>query len=134
MRMRFIALKTCDGTKKGKQAFYCQMLDVCRQGFYDYLETSKQPWKYQEIAEAMKAIRSEDVCNDTYGRVRMHQALKQRLPEGTVIPCENTLQKIMDASGIGHSKKHKPNALTKAERNARKSEDLLKRDCSTSAP
>ncbi len=27
-------------------------------------------WKYQEIADAMKSIRAEDVCNDTYGRVR----------------------------------------------------------------
>ena len=57
--MRFIALKTCDGTKKGKLAFYCRMLDVSRQGFYDYLETSKQPWKYQGIADAMKAIRAD---------------------------------------------------------------------------
>ena len=36
--MRFIALKTCDGTKKGKLAFYCRMLDVSRQGFYNYLK------------------------------------------------------------------------------------------------
>ena len=132
--MRFIALKTCDGTKKGKLAFYCRMLDVSRQGFYDYLETSKQPWKYQGIADAMKAIRAEDVCNDTYGRVRMRQALIQRLPEGTVIPCENTIQKIMEQSGFGHSPKHKPNGLTKADRNARKSDDLLKRDFSANAP
>ena len=51
----------------------------------------------------MKTIRAEDVCNDTYGRVRMRQALIQRLPEGTVIPCENTIQKIMKQSGFGHS-------------------------------
>lgn len=103
--MRFIALKTCDGTLKGKQAFYCRMLDVSREGFYNYLQTSKRPWKYQEIADAMKSIRVEDVCNDTYGRVWMRQALKQRLPEGVSIPCENTLQKIMNATGIGHTKK-----------------------------
>ena len=132
--MRFIALKTCDGTKKGKLAFYCRMLDVSRQGFYDYLETSKQPWKYQGIADAMKAIRAEDVCNDTYGRVRMRQALKRRQPEWASIPCENTLQKIMNAIGIGHTKKHKPNGLTKADRNARKSDDLLKRDFSADTP
>ena len=93
-----------------------------------------KPWKYQEIADAMKSIRAEDVCNDTYGRVRMRQALKQRLPEGVSIPCENTLQKIMNATGIGHTKKHKPNGLTKADRNARKSEDLIKRDFSAEAP
>ena len=134
MRMHFIALKTCDGAKKGKLAFYCRMLDVSRQGFYNYLETSKQPWKYQKIADAMKAIRAEDMCNDMYGRVRIRQALIQRLPEGTAIPCENTIQKIMNKSGIGHSKKHNPNGLTKADRNARKSDDLLKRDFSADAP
>lgn len=110
------------------------MLDVSRQGFYDYLKISKQPWKYQDIANTMKRIRTEDVCNDTYGRVRMRQALEQRLPEGTSIPCEHTIQKIMNVSGISHIKKHKPNGLTKAERNARKSDDLLKRDFTADAP
>ena len=33
--MHFIALKTCDGTKKGKQAFYCRMLDVSFIAVYD---------------------------------------------------------------------------------------------------
>jgi len=132
--MQFIAHKTCDGVVKGKLAFYCRMLDVSRQGFYDYLETSKKPWKYQEIADAMQAIIAEDVCNDAYGRVRMREALKLHLPEGALIPCENTIQKIMEATGIGHTKKRKPNGLTKAERNARKSDDLLKRDFSVNAP
>ena len=82
----------------------------------------------------MKTIRAEDVCNDTYGQVRMRQALTQRLPEGTVVPCENTIQKIMEQSGFGHSPKHKPNGLTKVERNARKSDDLLKRNFSADPP
>lgn len=132
--MRFIEQKTCGGANKGKLSFCCRMLDVSRQGFYGYLKASKQPWKYQEIADAMREIRAEDACNDTYGRVRMRQALKQRLPEGALIPCENTVHKIMNAVGISHTKKHKPNGLTKAERNARKSEDLLKRDFNAVAP
>ena len=134
MRMRFIALKTCDGKKKGKLAFYCRMLSVSRQGFYDYLEAKNQPWKYQEIAEAMKGIRAEDVCNDTYGRTRMRIALTQRLPAGKRIPCEGTIQKIMVKTGLGHSKRRKPNGITKAERNARKSEDLIQRDFSADKP
>ncbi len=134
MRMRFIALKTCDGSEKGKLAFYCRMLNVSRQGFYDYLIAKNQPWKYQDIAEAMMDIRAEDVCNDTYGRTRMRIALRQRLPEGQRIPSEGTIQKIMVKTGLGHFKKRKPNGITKAERNARKSDNLIQRDFSADKP
>lgn len=134
MRMRFIALKTCGGEKKGKLAFYCRMLNVSRQGFYDYLIAKDQPWKYQDIAEAMMDIRAEDVCNDTYGRIRMRIALMQRLPEGAHIPCEGTIQKIMVQTGLGHSKRRKPNGITKAERNARKADNLIQRDFSAHKP
>jgi transposase InsO family protein len=40
----------------------------------------------------------------------------------------------MEQSGFGHSPKHKPNGLTKEKRNARKSDDLLKRDFSADTP
>lgn len=132
--MRFLAKKTCDGSAKGKLAFYCRMLDVSRQGFYDYLEKSRQPWKYQEIADVIKEIRSEDMCNDTYGRTRMRFAIVRRLPDETHIPCEATIQKIMREIGISHSKKRKPNGLTKADRNAHKSENLIQRNFSAQKP
>ncbi len=35
--MKFIAVKTEDGSKKGNISFYCKMLHVTRQGFYKYL-------------------------------------------------------------------------------------------------
>ena len=73
--MKFIAIKTDDGTIKGKLAFYCRMLHVSRQGFYKYLSVKDRPWKYQTLADTMLEIHAEDVCNDTYGRVRMFQAL-----------------------------------------------------------
>ena len=41
--MKFIALKTKDGAKRGKIAFYCKVLDVTRQGFYDYLKKRDKP-------------------------------------------------------------------------------------------
>ena len=47
--MRFIALKTCDGTKKGKLAFYCRMLDVSRQGFYNYLKRANSLGNIREL-------------------------------------------------------------------------------------
>lgn len=51
--MKFIAIKTEDGTIKGKLAFYCRMLHVSRQGFYKYLSVKDRPWKYQTLADTM---------------------------------------------------------------------------------
>ena len=39
---------------KGKIAFYCDVLDVTRQGFYWYLKHRDDPWKYENIAEKMQ--------------------------------------------------------------------------------
>ena len=77
--MMFIAIKTKDGVIKGKLSFYCRMLGVSRQGFYKYLAIKDRPWKYQDLADAMRAIHAEDECNDTYGRIRMYQALLLRI-------------------------------------------------------
>lgn len=104
--MKFISIKTDDGTK-GKLAFYCRMLHVSRQGFYKHLSVKDRPWKYQALADTMLEIHAEDVCNDTYERVRMFQAL--------------TL-------------KRNPKGVTKADREARKSDDLLKRNFTSEKP
>ena len=71
---------------KGKFSFYCRMLCVSRQGFYKNLANKDCPWKYQDLADAMRAINAEDEYNDTYGRVRMYQALLFKNPEGLRIP------------------------------------------------
>ena len=84
--MMFIAIKTGDGAIRGKTAFYCRMLNVTRQGFYKYPADKDRPWKYQDLAGAMQEIASEDECNDTYGRIRMYQALLLKQPEGVRIP------------------------------------------------
>ena len=132
--MMFIALKTEGGVIKGKISFYCRMLNVTRQGFYKYLANKGRPWKYQDLADAMREIAAEDECNDTYGRIRMYQALLLKQPEGIHIPGERTVYRVMEETGLSHRPKHRPNGITKADREARKSEDLLKRDFNSSKP
>lgn len=132
--MKFIAQKTEDGRNKGKIAFYCRVLDVSRQGFYHHLEAAKRPWKYQALAEAMMEIHAEDPYNDTYGRIRMHQALLLKQPENVKVPCERTVYRVMEKIGLSHRPKRKPNGITKADREARKSDDLLKRDFHADKP
>lgn len=132
--MKFIALKTEGGKLKGEITFYCRALHVSRQGFYQYLTNKDRPWKYQPLADAMMEIFEEDECNDTYGRVRMYQALILKQPENVDIPSERTVYRVMEEIGISHHPKRKPNGLTKADRKARKSEDLLRRDFTAEKP
>ena len=54
--MKFIALKTKDGSSKGNITFFCRVLYVSRQGYYQYLVMKDRPWKYQPLADAMKEI------------------------------------------------------------------------------
>lgn len=50
------------------------------------------------------------------------------------IPCEGTIRNVMDKIGLIRKPHRKPNGITKADREAQKSDDLLKRDCSADRP
>lgn len=78
----------------------------------------------------MQAILDEDIYNDTYGRYRMYEALKLKHENDPdfKLPSKRTIYRIMEALGISHRPKRKPNGITKADRLARKSDDKLKRN------
>ena len=126
-------MKTHDGEDKGKIALYCRTLNVSRQGFYNYLKYKDIPWKYKWIADLMWEILKEDEYNDTYGRHRMWKALKLRYPDRP-IPGERTVYRIMEEIGICHKPRRKPNGITRADKAARKSDDLIKRDFRSDKP
>lgn len=112
-------------------------MDVSRQAFYDHLERRNKPWKYEALAAEMIKIHDEDEFNDTYERERMYLALKLKNEDGLLdisIPSEGTVRKVMQEIGLIHKPHRKPNGVTKADREARKSDDLLKRDFSAEEP
>ena len=84
----------------------------------------------------MLKIHNEDEYNDTYGRERMYMALTLKKEDGKTddIPCECTVRKVMAQIGLIHEPRRKPNGITKADRETRKSDDLLKRDFSANKP
>jgi len=57
-----------------------------------------------------------------------------RKPEGVAIPGERTVYRVMEEIGLSHRPRRKPNGITKADREARKSDDLLKRDFQSDTP
>ena len=132
--MKFIALKTNDGTETGKIAFYCRVLEVTRQGFYVYLKNRDKPWKYEALAAEMIEIVDEDECNDTYGRKRMYYALLQKHTDGEGVPSESTVYRVMNEIGNTHRPRRKPNGITKADRDEMKSDDLVKREFKANKP
>lgn len=64
----------------------------------------------------------------------MRDALLQKKPKDVDIPSERTVYRVMEEIGISHRPKRKPNGITKADKVARKSDDLLKRDFRSTEP
>ena len=75
--MMFIAIKTKDGVIKGKLSFYCRMLGVSRQGFYKYLAIKDRPWKYQDLADAMRVMMNAMIPMDVFACTK-HCSLRIR--------------------------------------------------------
>lgn len=132
--MKFIDDKTEGGQVKGKIAVCCRVLDVSRQGFYDYLQSKNKPYKYAALVDAINEIIEEDEYNDTYGRIRMYQALVLKQPKGVKIPCRETVRKVMRENNLKVPKKNKPNGITKADREAQKSDNKIRRDFTAEQP
>ena len=78
----------------------------------------------------IKAILEEDEFNDSYGKERLTIALKQR---GFII-SQSTLYRVLKAHELVKKKKRKPNGLTKADKLAKRENDLLNGDFTASTP
>lgn len=64
----------------------------------------------------------------------MRQALELKTPEGVEIPSERTVYLVMEQANLNHHPMRKPNGITKTDREAGKSDDLLKRGFQTEKP
>lgn len=118
--------------------FMSHALGVTAQGYYHYLKSLTKPYKYEFLLDKMKEIIAEDPCNDTYGSIRMHEALifKKNLIDGAFpdIPSERTIYRLMNNHGLIHKVKRKPNGLTKADKQAQNSDNLLNGDFTAEKP
>lgn len=116
--------------KKPEIALYSRVLGVTPQGYAKYRESLLRPYKYAELLASMKAILAEDAFNKTYGKRRMYEKLQ--LDYDCPYSC-NTVAKVMREHGLLHEPNH-PKGLTVADKEARKSDNLLERDFTAKAP
>lgn len=56
----------------------------------------------------------------------MYQALQLKQTDGVLIPSQRTVYRVMEKVGLRHSPKCMPNGITKADKEAHKSDNLIK--------
>jgi transposase InsO family protein len=111
-------------------ALYSRILGVTPQGYAKYTKSLTKPYKYAGLLASIQAILSEDEFNRTYGKRRMFEKLQL---DYDCTYCYNTVAKVMRNEGLLH-KMNKPKGLTKADKAAQKSDNLLNRDFFAAAP
>lgn len=116
--------------KRAEIALYSRVLGVTPQGYRKYQQNLDKPYKYAELLASMKAILKEDEFNKNYGKRRMYEKLRL---DYECPYCEGTVAKVMRENGLMH-KPNSPKGLTKADKAAQKSENLLLQDFTASKP
>lgn len=116
--------------KEGEIAIYCRALGVTPQGYKKHLQIQSKPYKYAQLLADMYKILEEDVYNSTYGKQRMYL----KLVEDYDCPyCYNTVAMVMRENGL-LQKGNRPKGLTKADKEAQKEDDLVKRNFKSEKP
>ena len=107
----------------------CRVLNVSRQGYDKYKKGLLKEDKHVPLLAEIKAILEEDEFNDKYGRQRLYEALRNRGFDTSV----STVYRVCNKHGILPRTKH-PYGLTKQDKNATKSDDLLLGDFNAPEP
>jgi len=110
----------------------CKVLGVTRQGYNKWLKTQGKPYKHEALLALIKQVLEEDDENsESYGVKRIFLALRNNKGyEGSY----STVCRVCRENGITLKKKRNPNSLTEADKDAQKSENLIKQDFTANKP
>ena len=107
------------------------VLNVSEQGYYKYLKRIFISYKHEQLLAKILEIRAKYKENENYGVERLYLELKQKYSyEGS----RSTVYRVCKNNNLLIKKKRRPNGLTKADRAAQKSENLIKQDFTAEAP
>jgi len=92
-----------------------------------------KPYKYAALLAMIKAVLEEEPENsENYGARRVYLRLAQE--SYSYKGSYSTVYRVMKANGLLQKKKRNPNSLTKEDREAQKSENLINQDFTAEAP
>jgi putative transposase len=108
----------------------CSVLAVSESGYYRSLKPTPKQERQHLLLVKIKAILGEHEDNSNYGVQRILLALSQN----EIKTSYSTIYRIMKKHGLLKKVKRHPNGLTREDVAAQKSENLIQRDFSASAP
>lgn len=108
----------------------CAVLAVSESGYYRWLKSKYKEKPFQKILVKIYVILDEHPDNDNYGVNRMYLSLKNK---GENVSW-STVRRAMKRGGLFHKGGYRPDGLTKAQKNALKPANLLKRDFTAERP
>ena len=108
----------------------CKVLGISESGYYQSLRNPGKPKRREHLLVKIKEIINQHEENDNYGAQRVHLALTQA---GKVVSY-STIYRLMKEAGLLKKPKRHPNGITREDAEAQKSENLIQRDFTASAP
>ncbi|GIP19721.1 transposase [Paenibacillus montaniterrae] len=108
----------------------CHVLAVSESGYYRSLKPSLKQERQYLLLVKINEIMGEHEDNRNYGVQRILLALAQR----EITTSYSTVYRIMKKHGLLKKAKRHPSSLTREDAAAQKSENLIQRDFSASAP
>lgn len=106
----------------------CKVLHVSETGYYKWLKGHSRPYKYDELLAKIRRIRAD---NPDYGAYRIFLYLQ--LYQGYT-GSYYVILNLCKKHNLMLKKKRNPKGLTKADRTAQASENLIQQDFTASSP
>ena len=107
------------------------ILCVSQQGYYKWLIIEKTPYKHEDLFAMIIKIRAEYQENENYGIGRILLELQQKYE---YIGSLRTIYIVCKENNLLIKRKRNPNGITKADKDAQRSENIMKQDFTAEAP
>ena len=108
----------------------CKALNISESGYYRHLRKKDKPDKNELLLAEIKKVLAQHIDNDNYGIYRMQLAI---LNNG-IKAGRRRIYEVMKKAGLIHKKSRRSNGITKADKEAQKSENIIGRDFSAENP
>lgn len=109
----------------------CRVLGVSESGYYKHLRCENKPYRYEMLLKQIYKLLDKDPENANYGMLRIFEYLQ--INDGYT-GGYGVIRRICRENRLTIRRKRKPNGITKADRDAEKSENLIKQDFTASKP